>query len=90
MILYDISKNTLTAKPYAGDRDTEFKFVKSMKNGDRYNLSEIAMSPHTGTHIDAPFHFDEEGAAIDDLRISTFWGKCTVITIEGILTWADK
>jgi kynurenine formamidase len=29
--------------------------------------NRIAMSEHTGTHIDAPFHFDRDGATIDQV-----------------------
>jgi kynurenine formamidase len=29
--------------------------------------NRIAMSEHTGTHVDAPFHFDRDGATIDQL-----------------------
>ena len=47
------------------------------------------MSVHAGTHIDAPLHYNEEGKSVDSLRLNTFYGKCTVITVEGILTGDD-
>ena len=56
---------------------------------DDYNLNFIKMTTHTGTHIDAPLHFCEDGSPIDQLRLSTFYGKCTVISVEGILTGED-
>lgn len=44
---------------------------------------------HTGTHIDAPLHYDEEGDDITSLKPSCFCGKCTVVSINGILTGED-
>lgn len=89
MILHDISRDALTAPVYEGDPATEVTRVKSMDDMDMYNLSGIAMSAHCGTHIDAPLHFYEEGASIDRLRLNTFYGKCTVVEVEGILTGED-
>lgn len=89
MIIHDISKDTLTTEPYAGDPETQVDTLADMENGDIYNLSAIHMSVHTGTHIDAPKHFCEEGKAIDEIRLNTFTGKCTVISANRILTGED-
>ncbi len=35
-----------------------------------YGLELVAMSTHTGTHIDAPYHFDPAGATMDKIPIS--------------------
>lgn len=89
MIIHDISRDTLTTPVFDGDPKPEVEYLKSMDNMDLYNLSYIKMTTHTGTHIDAPKHFCEDGSPIDQLRLSTFYGKCTVITVEGILTGED-
>lgn len=89
MIIHDISRDTLTAPVYEGDPETEVTVLKSMGELDEYNLSAISMSVHAGTHIDAPLHFCEDGKSIDQLRLNTFYGKCTVISVEGILTGDD-
>ena len=86
MYIYDISRDVVSAQVYPGDPKTETEFILDMKKGDRYNLSKITMCTHAGTHIDAPLHFDEQGLPIDKLRLSTFYGKCTVISFEGIFT----
>ena len=89
MIIHDISKDTLTTPAYTGDPETKVDMIASMKNDDLYNLSAIHISAHTGTHIDAPKHFSEEGRAIDEIRLNTFMGKCTVISADRILTGED-
>lgn len=89
MIIHDISKDALTTPVYEGDPEPEVEFLKSMDNMDEYNLSYIKMTTHSGTHIDAPLHFCEDGSPVDMLRLNTFYGKCTVISVEGILTGED-
>ncbi len=88
MIIHDISRDTLTCPVYEGDPDTEVTILKDIAE-DECNLSSISMSVHAGTHIDAPLHFSEDGSPIDRLRLNTFYGKCSVITVEGILTGDD-
>lgn len=89
MIIHDISRDTINTAVYDGDPETRAERIKSIENGDGYNLTEISMSVHSGTHIDAPLHFYDEGSSIDNIRLNTFFGKCTVITVSGILTGED-
>ncbi len=89
MIIHDISKDALTTPVYDGDPRPEVEYLKSMDNMDDYNLSFVKMTTHSGTHIDAPLHFCEDGSSVDMLRLNTFYGKCTVISVEGILTGED-
>ncbi len=89
MIIHDISRDALTTPVYEGDPEPQVEQLSSLENLDDCNLSCIRMTTHTGTHIDAPLHFSEDGQSIDMLRLNTFYGKCTVISVEGILTGAD-
>ncbi|MBQ4105874.1 MAG: cyclase family protein [Clostridia bacterium] len=89
MLLYDISGDILTARVYDGDPVPTHNYIKSIESGDDYNLSEFSMCSHNSTHIDAPYHFDPDGQKIGDMRLSTFYGKCTVVSIKGVLTGQD-
>ncbi len=89
MLFYDISREVLSAPVYEGDPKTEASFVKTTEDECRCNISKVTMCTHAGTHIDAPLHFDDEGDDIASMKISRFYGKCTVVTIEGILTGED-
>lgn len=89
MLLYDISGDIMQAQVYEGDPKPVHKYIKSTDAGDEYNLSEFSMCSHNSTHIDAPYHFDPDGEKIGDMRLSAFYGKCTVVTIKGILTGED-
>ena len=89
MLLYDISREVLSSEVYEGDPKPSSRFLKKIEDGAMYNLSTLSLCTHTGTHIDAPLHFDEEGEDIASMRLSRFYGKCTVVTIDGILTGED-
>ena len=89
MLLYDISREMFSTAVYPGDPKPSFRFVKKIDEENRCNLSELRLGAHSATHIDAPLHYDEEGADIGSLKLTRFYGKCTVVTIKGILTGED-
>lgn len=89
MNFYDISRDIMTTQPYDGDPAPVTTILNSIESGDPYNLSQVTLCTHQATHIDAPKHFDNDGSDIGGLRLSRFYGKCTVVTIDGILTGED-
>ena len=48
---------------------------------DGYNLELLFLSSHTGTHIDAPFHFVKNGIKIDQIPIDRLTGIGLLIKI---------
>jgi len=48
------------------------------------NLSTITLSPHTGAHADAPLHYDDAGAAIGEVDLLPYLGRCRVIHAIGV------
>jgi arylformamidase len=46
-----------------------------------YELYKICMSNHIGTHIDAPAHFIQDGALINQLPLNDLIGKTMVVEI---------
>jgi arylformamidase len=63
--------------------DTEFDYQLTWKKsaGASVNVGAVRLSTHCGTHVDAPFHFDEQGRKIDELSLEVFVGKAFVIHI---------
>ena len=47
-----------------------------------YSAYDLAMSEHTGTHLDAPVHFAEGGAAVGDLSLGDLSGPVAVVDIR--------
>jgi len=57
--------------------------------GDIVNLSVIDMGSHTGTHIDAPKHFIDEGRTVDELDAKHFIGRAKLFDLTGVDTSID-
>ena len=49
---------------------------------DGWNARTLELYSHSGTHMDAPFHFEVTPATIDEYPVSRFFGKTHVIDIE--------
>jgi len=47
-------------------------------------VTNIEMGSHTGTHIDAPFHFLPEGRKLNEIPLDELVGPATVIQIAGV------
>ena len=55
-----------------------------ISRGDSSNVSEIRLGSHTGTHIDPPFHFLDDGITAEDLPLEVMMGDTTVADLRGI------
>ena len=49
---------------------------------DGYNLELLFLSSHTGTHIDAPYHFAEKGKKIHQIPLERLTGSATLIKLR--------
>lgn len=51
---------------------------------ERYNLEMLFLSTHTGTHIDAPYHFIENGKKIHQIEPERFLCDAFLIKVKGV------
>ncbi|HIW15492.1 MAG TPA: cyclase family protein [Firmicutes bacterium] len=87
MKLYDITRDLFSAPVYPGDpKPYPDPKLRMSKPGTMCNLSGFYAGCHSGTHVDAPMHFVDGAAAIDELPVDRFVGTCTVVTLSGVLT----
>ena len=56
--------------------------IKRIARGDSSNVSTLHMSAHTGTHVDAPRHFFDQGAGTESLPLELLIGRARVIEID--------
>ncbi len=56
--------------------------VSEISKGSNANLSRVSMGLHTGTHIDTPYHFLEEGKTLEKIDISRFYGIAKVFEVR--------
>lgn len=79
MQTYDI---TLTISPdmvvWPEDPPVNIFRASKIEEGNDANVSRIEMSVHTGTHIDAPYHFIRDGDTIENLPIDLLTGRAYV------------
>ncbi len=47
----------------------------------RCNVSQIAMGSHQGTHLDAMYHFLDDGRTLDQMPLEWFFGPARVIRL---------
>ncbi len=78
-VFFDISQ-TITPDiiVYPGDPEVRIEQTMSIAAGDIVNLSNIAMGSHTGTHIDAPKHFYDQGLTIPEIPLDCLIGTAKV------------
>jgi len=55
--------------------------VKRLARGDSSNVSTLHMSAHTGTHVDAPRHFFDNGPGAEGLPLEMLIGRTRVIEV---------
>jgi arylformamidase len=80
---YDISLN-LSSETVRWVAAPALEFVerRRINRGDATNASAVTMSVHSGTHVDAPFHFVPDGATIDLLPLEMFIGPALVHAVD--------
>ncbi|HET6597057.1 MAG TPA: cyclase family protein [Anaerolineales bacterium] len=86
MTIYDIS---LTISPHLptwpGDPKLELEKFESMDHGAHNNVSRMSTSVHMGTHVDAPYHFLNDGITVEQLSLEILTGPCYVLQLpDGI------
>ena len=83
MPIIDISR-TLRPEIAVWPGDSRFALEEALKRsrGDAVNLTTLTLSAHTGSHIDAPLHFSDDGEAIAALDLQPYWGPAQVVSVD--------
>lgn len=83
MKIHDISRVVRPGIPvWPGDTDFDFGFVARIADGASCNVGRVEMSVHTGTHIDAPLHFDDAGSDAAGVPLERYLGTCVVADVR--------
>ena len=89
MKIHDISQEVFSCIVYPGDPAPQKEEICRMVNGDLYNMTALRMCAHNGTHVDAPFHFLQDGKTIDAVALEHFVGFAYVAEQTGVVTAQD-
>jgi len=73
---------------WPGDPSVRFTRLASLEDGDAFTLTDLAMSAHTGTHVDAPAHYLRGGAGVDAMSLHALVGPALVVDVgaAGMIT----
>jgi kynurenine formamidase len=69
---------TAETQVYPGDPVPHLEQHSTIE-ADGFNLMSISMGSQSGTHVDAPFHFDNDTKRIDEVGLDLFIGPATVL-----------
>lgn len=86
MGIIDISQEVFTCNVFPGDPQPVMERAMSIEKGDICNLTKFEMCAHNGTHVDAPFHFEQDGKTIDEVGLVPYVGTCYVAHHDGDVT----
>src|SRR5687768_14089135 len=80
--LLDVSVPLAAGMPaYPGNPDFEFQPLKRIAQGGSSNVSRLVLGTHTGTHVDAPKHFIDDGASGETLSLELLLGRARLIEV---------
>ncbi len=82
-MIYDISQPLFSCEVFPGDTAPARIPVSRMEDGALYNLTDISLCAHNGTHVDAPRHFIKDGRGIGEIPLEKFIGPAFVAFHEG-------
>lgn len=82
MKLYDISINLHEGMvTWPGDPEVKIDWVARIGKDSDANISALSYGLHTGTHIDVPKHFLDDGWDMDSLDLGVLLGECVVVQV---------
>jgi kynurenine formamidase len=68
---------------YPGDPQLAFAPHSTVER-DGFNLLAVHMGTQTGTHVDAPFHFEDDAPTLDELPLTRFLGPGVIADVREV------
>jgi arylformamidase len=68
---------------YPGDPAPRLEAVHRIRDGAAANVTLITMGSHTGTHVDAPHHFIDDGPRLGQVALDRMVGDALVADLRG-------
>jgi len=83
--IYDVTVPISDLLPvWPGDPRIEIEPFSRISDGQSANVTRLSMSSHTGTHVDAPYHFVEGGTTVDRLSLDLLMGSAFLAEMHGL------
>ena len=80
MAIYDVTVPLRPTIPTYGGTEPgpELRFHSLIARGDEANVSALSLGSHTGTHVDAPHHFLDNGVTVEQMPVERMVGPAYV------------
>jgi arylformamidase len=84
MRTYDVTIPIHQQMPvWPGDPKIQMQRISKIEEGASANVTQISMTVHAGTHIDAPYHFlGGEAATVEQLPLNLLTGRAYVLHLS--------
>jgi arylformamidase len=83
--IYDI-----TVPVWPGDPPVEISDWRTFSKGDGVNVSMLNFGAHTGTHVDAPAHFIDGAAVVENMSLEALIGVVQVVEVPSVYREIDE
>lgn len=82
--MIDITRNLYPGHPvWPGDTPFSYELVSRISQGDSVNVGKLTTTTHLGTHLDAPWHYVDDGEKLESVSLSVLLGPCRVVDARG-------
>jgi len=82
-MIYDITRTVSPLlKVWPGDTAYTVSPLVSIEDGGNINLTTLSLSPHTGSHADAYFHYEANGQYAAAMPLDAYVGRTRVVTVD--------
>jgi arylformamidase len=78
--MIDITRTLHSGHPnWPGDTPYSLTETSRITQGSTVNLMKLETSTHGGTHLDAPYHYDPEGATLESIALELLLGEALIV-----------
>jgi arylformamidase len=80
----DVTRALRNGHPnWPGDAPLEVRVNGRIAEGSSVNVGSLSTSLHVGTHVDAPWHYDDDGVRLGGLELDRWMGEALVVDVRG-------
>lgn len=85
--IYDVSMPIVAGGlVYPGNPAISIAPQQAISQGGSSNVSRLDFGSHTGTHVDAPKHFFDDGAGVDTIPLAILMGPARLVAFGDAVT----
>ncbi len=84
--MWDLSQPVAHGGPAWAEYEPPVITRNYRRSAEGFNAETVTLNTHTGTHVDVPFHFDDEGLTIEEMPLAAFAAPAVFLDLRERLT----